>query len=71
MKAVTGRHGVVGGGMVWKAMYVKQGDLHGVMRVFIAENPARRAGRGEVRASVVAMKRGNARRAKGRRKVDA
>lgn len=32
---------------------------------------ARRAARGEVRASVVAWKRGNARGAKGRRKVEA
>ncbi len=62
---------MVGGGMVWKAMHVKRGDLHGVMTVFIAEPSARRAGHGEVRASVVAMKRGNARRAKGRRKVEA
>jgi hypothetical protein len=52
-------------------MHVKQGDLHGVVKAFIAEDPARRAGRGEVRASVVAPKRGNARGAKGRRKVDA
>ena len=62
---------MVGGGMVWKAMHVKQGDLHGVMTVFIAGEAARRAGRGEVRASIVALKRGNARGAKGRRKVDA
>ena len=50
---------MVGGGMVTKDGHVKQGDLYG---------QECRAG---VRAPVVALKRGNARRAKGCRKVDA
>ena len=56
---------VVGDGMGTKGVYVKQGDLFGVRTVFV------RAGRAGVRASVVARKRGNARGAKGRRKVEA
>ena len=50
---------MVGDGMVRKVVCVKQGDLCG------GES------RAEVRASTVAWKRGNARGAKGRRKVEA
>jgi hypothetical protein len=55
--------------MVRKGRYVKQGDLSGTRAVFMPER--RRAARTEVRASIVARKRGNARGAKGCRKVDA
>ncbi len=50
---------MVGDGMVWKAVHVKQGDLCG------------EECRTGVRAPIVALKRGNARGAKGCRKVDA
>lgn len=60
---------MVGDGMVRKVVYVKQGDLSGERTVFMRNR--RRAARTEVRAFIVAMKRGNARGAKGRRKVDA
>lgn len=60
---------MVGGGMVGSSCDVNQGDLHGTRVVFMhdAVPKSRRAG---VRASIVAQKRGNARGAKGRRKVD-
>ena len=50
---------MVGDGMVWKAMCIKQGDL--------CEGETRT----EVRASIVVMKRRNGRGAKGGREVDA
>jgi hypothetical protein len=56
--------GVVGDGTVEKARHMKQRDLHETVTV----REDRRAG---VRASIVAMKRGNARGAKGGRKVEA
>jgi hypothetical protein len=59
VKAAAAGHGAVGGGMVRKAVHVKQGDLGGVET------------RPGVRAPIVAPTRGNARRAKGCRKVDA
>ena len=59
MKAAAGGHGVVGDGMVATAVHVKQGDLCGTET------------RTGVRAPIVAVTRGNARRAKGCRKVDA
>ncbi len=59
MKAAAGVRRVVGDGMVAKAVYINRGDLSG------GES---RAG---VRAPIVAPKRGNARGAKGRRKVEA
>ena len=34
---MVGRRKVIGDGMVRKATHVKQGDLHGVMTVFIPE----------------------------------
>src|SRR3990172_12546169 len=52
-----------------KVVYVKQGDLSGVRTEFKPER--RRADRAGVRAPIVALKRGNARGAKGRRKVEA
>ncbi len=52
-------HRVVGDGMVPKAVHVKQGDL--------CDGESRTG----VRAPIVALTRGNARRAKGCRKVDA
>ena len=60
------------GGWRWndgKAGYMNQGDLAGVWAVFTPL--CRRAGQPGVRAAIVAMKRGNVRGAKGRRKVDA
>jgi len=59
VKAAAGAHGVVGDGMVRKAVHVKQGDLCG------------EESRTGVRAPIAALTRGNARRAKGCRKVDA
>ncbi len=53
-----------------KVVYMNQGDLHGVMTVFMLKT-SRRAARAGVRAAIVVWTRGNARRAKGRRKVDA
>lgn len=38
---------VVGGGMVWKAMYVKKGDLPGVSAVFMTLSPKSRPGRSQ------------------------
>ena len=49
---------------------MNQGDLSGIRTVFIPPHGGRRADRAGVRAAVVARKRGNARGAKGRRKVD-
>lgn len=37
MKAATGGHGVVGGGMVEKGVYVKQGDLSQERTVFMSK----------------------------------
>ena len=51
------------------ALYVKKGDLSGPGGCSWPQ--ARRARRTGVRAPIVVMKRGNARGAKGRRKVDA
>ena len=59
---------MVGDGMAAKDVCVKQGDLSGARTVFMQSRRAARAG---VRAFIVARKRGNARGAKGRRKVDA
>ena len=53
-----------------KVGYMNQGDLPGVVTVFMLET-SRIAARAGVRAAIVARKRGNARGAKGRRKVDA
>lgn len=52
-----------------KVGYMNQGDLTGVWTVFMPS--CRRAGQSGVRATIVVTKRGNARGAKGRRKVDA
>ena len=49
---------------------MNQEDLSGAGMVFMLPVSSRRAGRAGVRAAIVATKRGNARRAKGRRKVD-
>ena len=54
-----------------KVEHMNQGDLAGVWTVFTPDESGRRAGQPGVRAAIVAMKRGNARGAKGRRKVDA
>ena len=70
MKAATAERRVVGDGMVGKAVCVKQGGLSGTRTVF-THLRCRRAGRAGVRAPIGARKRGNARRAKGGRKVDA
>ena len=60
VKATAGDGWVVGDGMAGRLCDVNQGDLSGV-----------RESRAEVRALIVAKKRGNARGAKGRRKADA
>ena len=55
--------------MVRKAGYVKQGDLPGGedgVHAYVG----RRTDRVEVRTSIVALKRGNSRGAKGRRETD-
>jgi hypothetical protein len=51
-----------------KVGYMNQGGLAGAWTVFMPL--CRRAGQPGVRAAIVARKRGNARRAKGRREVD-
>ena len=50
-------------------MYVKQGDLSGNRAVFMADMPEEPPGQ-ESERFIVAMKRGNSRGVKGRRKVD-
>ncbi len=70
MKAATVGRRVCGGGMVVTAEHVKQGDLSGIRAVFM-RGMRRRAGRAGVRAPIVVLTRGNARRAKGCRKADA
>ena len=57
--------------MVWKARYVKQGDLPGGYGRCSWTARSRRAGPAGVRASIVARKRRNGRGAKGCRKVEA
>ena len=54
--------------MAWKALYVKEGDLPGTGSARAVQ--AAIVCRGGVRAPIVAEKRGNARGAKGCRKVD-
>ena len=68
-KAMAGDCGVVGGGMVWKTVYGKKGDLCIRQRRGPCLAWRQNEGRG-VRALIVAMKRGNSRGAKGCRKVD-
>ena len=70
MKATAEGREVVGGGMVRKVVYVKQGDLSGRRTEFMSQKApkSRRAG---VRALIVARKRRNGRGAKGGREVDA
>ena len=58
---------MVGGGMVWKVMHVKKGDLAVSWKAFMANSPKNLPP--GVRAPIVVSKRGNARGAKGRRKV--
>jgi hypothetical protein len=53
-----------------KVGYMNQGDLSGIRRCSCWLS-SRRAARPGVRAPIIVMKRGNARGAKGRRKVDA
>lgn len=55
--------------MVREALHVKQGDLSGKGAVSSVERQ-RDDHRAGVRAPIVALKRGNARGAKGRRKVE-
>ena len=54
----------------WKFLYVKQRDLTGATAFIRPFNKASKNRRSGVRASIRATKRGNARGAKGRRKVD-
>lgn len=61
---MTGRQGVVDGGMIWKVVRVKQGDLCGVKAGVHRPRP-RRACRTGVRVSIVAMKLRNGSGAKG------
>jgi hypothetical protein len=53
--------------MVWKVMHVKKGDLAVSWKAFMANSPKNLPP--GVRAPIVVSKRGNARGAKGRRKV--
>ncbi len=68
---------VVGDGMVGKSNVIRRETCLGFRRSSCAVMPATpdtrvpRAAWAGVRASILAMKRGNARGAKGRRKVDA
>src|SRR5262249_10221504 len=61
---MTGRQGVVDGGMIWKVMGVKQGDLCGY-KVGVHRSHPRRACRTGVRVSIVATKRRHGSAAKG------
>jgi hypothetical protein len=63
---------VVGDGTDTKARYMNQGDLFRTAKVFMRRNHSVPKSHGAgVSVSVGAMKRGNARGAKGHRKVDA
>ena len=69
--AQAGRHGVVEDGMVGKWRELSRESLAGTESVFMARKGPKSRRREEVRASTVARKRGNARGAKGRRKMEA
>ena len=66
--ATTGMHGVVGDGMVGSWSDVNQGSRSGERKEFMTEGGPKSHPEGD-RASIVAWKRGNARGAKGGRKL--
>jgi hypothetical protein len=67
----NGMHGVGGDRMAGSWSDMNQGSRSGQGAAFMAARRARRTGPEGDRASVVAQKRGNARGAKGGRKVEA
>jgi hypothetical protein len=69
-RAAAGRHGVVEDGMVRKWCEISRESPAGAEPVFMIEADPKSRRRGAVRASIVVRKRGNARGAKGRRKMD-
>jgi hypothetical protein len=69
--AALGCHGVVEDGMVGKWCEVSRESPAGAELVFMVQRDPKSRRRRAVRASIVASKRGNARGAKGRRKMDA
>ena len=69
--AAAGCHGVVEDGMVGKWCELSRESPAGAEPVFTIESDPKSRCRRAVRASIVAPKRGNARGAKGRRKMDA
>jgi hypothetical protein len=69
--ALRGLHGVVEDGMVGKWCELSRESLAGTEPAFMAQVGPKNRRRGAVRASIVARKRGNARGAKGRRKMEA
>lgn len=69
-RAAAGRHGVVEDGMVGKWCEISRESPAGAEPEFMARLGPKSWRRGAVRASIVAMKRGNAHGAKGRRKMD-
>lgn len=66
-----GCHGVVEDGMVGKWCELSRESPAGAEPVFMIESDPKSRRRRAVRASIVALKRGNAHGAKGRRKMDA
>jgi hypothetical protein len=69
--APGGLHGVVEDGMVGKWCEKSRESRLGTELAFMARKGPKNQRRAAVRASVVARKRGNARGAKGRRKMEA
>ena len=63
-------HGVVEDGMVGKRCETSRESPAGAEPVFMIQSDPKSQRRRAVRASIVALKRGNARGAKGRRKMD-
>ena len=70
-RAAAGRHGVVEDGTVGKWREISRESPAGAEPVFMTEDGPKSRRRRAVRAFVVALKRGNARGAKGRRKMEA
>src|SRR5688572_8333411 len=70
-RAAVRRHGVVEDGMVGKWSEISRESPAGAEPVFMIESDPKSRRRRAVRASVVALKRSNARGAKGRRKMEA
>lgn len=66
----SGCHGVVEDGMVGKRCETSRESPAGAEPVFMIQSDPKSQRRRAVRASIVALKRGNARGAKGRRKMD-